>query len=84
MCSSDLGLAPGATPLAVELKLLKRVPEPFRLHAHHWLILHGRYICLARKPRCPDCGVADLCRFSDKTKPPGEPPKAKLKTSRAR
>ncbi len=64
------GLAPGKTPLAVELKLLKAVPKKYMLHAHHWLILHGRYICLARKPRCPDCLIADLCAFKEKTSPP--------------
>jgi len=61
------GLAPGKTPLAVERKLDKAVPEPFRLHAHHWLILHGRYICKARKPDCPICPVRDLCRYKAKT-----------------
>ena len=61
------GLAPGKTPLAVELKLEKAVPERFRLHAHHWLILHGRYICKARKPDCPACPVNDLCHFKAKT-----------------
>jgi endonuclease-3 len=61
------GLAPGKTPLEVELKLLKRVPEEFRLHAHHWLILHGRYTCKARKPECPRCVVNDVCRFKGKT-----------------
>lgn len=61
------GIAPGKTPLAVERELLRQVPEHFRLHAHHWLILHGRYVCLARKPRCPDCRIADLCDFTDKT-----------------
>ncbi len=64
------GLAPGKTPLAVELKLEKRVPEPYRRHAHHWLILHGRYTCLARRPRCWVCPVRDLCRFKDKTPAP--------------
>jgi len=63
------GLAPGKTPLAVEFKLLKAVPKAYLLHAHHWLILHGRYICLARKPRCQDCLIADLCAFKDKTPP---------------
>ena len=62
------GLAPGKTPHAVELKLLKRVPDRYKLHAHHWLILHGRYVCKARKPDCPHCVVADLCRFKGKTK----------------
>ena len=61
------GLAPGKTVLEVEKKLDKRVPDPYRLHAHHWLILHGRYICVARKPKCYDCVVADLCSFRAKT-----------------
>jgi len=61
------GLAPGKNPLQVELKLLKRVPEEYRLHAHHWLILHGRYTCKARKPECPRCVVNDLCTFKAKT-----------------
>jgi endonuclease-3 len=63
------GLAPGKDPLEVEAMLEKRVPQPYRLHAHHWLILHGRYTCLARKPRCPDCLVRDVCQFKPKTKP---------------
>jgi endonuclease-3 len=61
------GLAPGKNPLEVELKLLKRVPEEYRLHAHHWLILHGRYTCKARTPECPNCVVNDLCLFKAKT-----------------
>jgi endonuclease III len=61
------GLAPGATPLEVEMKLLKAVPEAFRLHAHHWLILHGRYICKARKPECWHCLISDICLFRPKT-----------------
>jgi endonuclease III len=61
------GLAPGKNPLEVELKLLKRVPEEYRLHAHHWLILHGRYTCKARKPECPRCVVNGLCLFKGKT-----------------
>ena len=61
------GLAAGKTPLAVELALERRVPEHWKLHAHHWLILHGRYVCKARKPDCPACRIADLCRFTDKT-----------------
>ena len=61
------GLAPGKDPLAVEQKLLKVTPEEFRLHAHHWLILHGRYVCLARKPRCGECLIRDLCEFRGKT-----------------
>jgi len=64
------GLAPGKTPLAVELKLEKRVPGPFRRDAHHWLILHGRYVCKARRPECWRCIVADLCRYKPKTPPP--------------
>ena len=61
------GLAPGKNPLQVELKLLKRVPEEYKLHAHHWLILHGRYTCKARTPLCPGCMVNDLCTFKGKT-----------------
>ena len=61
------GLANGKTPLAVELALERRIPEHWKLHAHHWLILHGRYVCKARKPDCPDCAISDLCRFKDKT-----------------
>ncbi len=61
------GLAPGKTPLAVERALLKRVPEDYRRDAHHWLILHGRYVCKARKPDCPGCPVRDLCRYRGKT-----------------
>ncbi len=66
------GLAPGKTPLEVEQKLEKCVPAKFKLHAHHWLILHGRYTCVARKPHCPTCVVRDLCRYPDKTMEPGE------------
>jgi endonuclease-3 len=61
------GLAPGKTPREVEDKLLKIVPQKYMLHAHHWLILHGRYTCIARKPLCPDCVVRDLCRYKAKT-----------------
>ncbi|MFO1190029.1 MAG: endonuclease III [Alphaproteobacteria bacterium] len=61
------GLAPGKTPRAVEERLLAIVPDEFRRHAHHWLILHGRYVCKARKPACPTCPVADLCRYKAKT-----------------
>ncbi|UHD14835.1 endonuclease III [Thiocapsa bogorovii] len=63
------GLAPGKTPLAVEQGLLRHVPKVFLKDAHHWLILHGRYVCLARKPRCPECPIADLCDYRDKTPP---------------
>ncbi|MBY0267322.1 MAG: endonuclease III [Burkholderiales bacterium] len=66
--SNRTGIAPGKDPLAVEQKLLKFVPQEFRLHAHHWLILHGRYVCLARKPRCPECLISELCEFRGKTK----------------
>jgi endonuclease-3 len=65
--SNRTGLAPGKTPLQVELKLLKAVPKPYLQHAHHWLILHGRYTCKARKPNCPECIVRDLCAFKSKT-----------------
>lgn len=65
--SNRTGLAPAKDVLAVELKLEKVVPPAYRLHAHHWLILHGRYICKARKPDCPACPVADLCQFKAKT-----------------
>ena len=68
------GLAKGKTPEAVEAKLEKRVPGPFRLHAHHWLILHGRYVCKARTPECWRCDVVDLCSFRKKVL---EPPKGR-------
>jgi endonuclease-3 len=64
------GLAPGKNPLEVELKLAKVTPEPFITHAHHWLILHGRYICKARLPECWRCPVADLCAYKPKTNAP--------------
>ena len=66
--SNRTGLAPGKTVLAVEKALLKFVPEPYRQHAHHWLILHGRYVCVARKPKCEVCSIADLCDYKHKTK----------------
>ncbi len=62
------GLAPGKDPLEVEQKLLKHTPPEFLSHAHHWLILHGRYVCLARKPKCPDCLIRELCEFKGKTR----------------
>jgi endonuclease-3 len=65
--SNRTGLAPGKTPLEVEAGLEKIVPPRFKQGAHHWLILHGRYVCVARKPRCPDCVVADLCAYKEKT-----------------
>jgi len=74
--SNRTGLAPGKDVLEVELTLEKVVPEQYKLHAHHWLILHGRYTCVARKPLCPTCVVRDLCRFKEKTKElPLEKPK---------
>jgi endonuclease-3 len=62
------GLAPGRTPLAVEKKLMRAVPAAYLMNAHHWLILHGRYLCKARKPDCPACPIADLCAFKRKTR----------------
>ena len=61
------GMAAGKTPLAVELGLLKRIPKPYLRHAHHWLILHGRYVCKARKPDCAVCTVREFCNFTEKT-----------------
>ena len=69
------GLAPGKTPEEVEQRLLKFVPDEFRLHAHHWLILHGRYVCVARSPRCGDCVIRDLCEYRDKAA--AQPPAAR-------
>jgi len=66
--SNRTGLAKGKTPLQVELKLLKAVPKEYLHDAHHWLILHGRYTCKARKPNCPECIVRDLCGFKSKTR----------------
>jgi endonuclease-3 len=81
--SNRTGLAPGKDVVAVEMALEKIVPDAYRLHAHHWLILHGRYTCVARKPLCPTCVERDLCRFKDKTKElTAEKPR--LKVSRAR
>jgi endonuclease-3 len=68
-------IAPGKTPLAVELKLMKAVPEEFRLAAHHWLILHGRYVCKARKPECWRCEIADLCDYPEKSELYGDSPR---------
>jgi endonuclease-3 len=66
--SNRTGIAPGKDPLAVEEKLLKFTPPEYLKNAHHWLILHGRYVCLARKPGCPQCLIRDLCEFRPKTK----------------
>src|ERR1700744_2465755 len=75
--SNRTGLAPGKNPLEVELALEKITPEKYLQHAHHWLILHGRYTCVARKPLCPTCVVRDLCHFPDKTKEqPSEKPRS--------
>ena len=65
------GLAPGKTPYEVEIKLLKRIPPAYLINAHHWLVLNGRYVCLARKPLCWQCGVSQFCDFKTKTPPPG-------------
>ena len=64
------GLAPGKTPLTVEMKLMKRIPAEYLVDAHHWLILHGRYVCQARKPLCWQCGVSEFCNFKPKTTKP--------------
>ena len=74
------GLAPGKTPLDVELKLDRITPQPFRRDAHHWLILHGRYTCKARLPMCWKCPVIDLCRYKPKTPPPKGSAPATLET----
>lgn len=66
--SNRTGIAPGKTPLEVEKRLLRLTPEEFKLDAHHWLILHGRYVCKARTPDCPACGIRDLCEYRRKTK----------------
>jgi endonuclease-3 len=71
------GLAPGKTPEQVEDALMKAVPPEFRQNAHHWLILHGRYTCLARSPKCPECAIRDVCAYRDKTPRPGAKPKSK-------
>ncbi|MCE1249410.1 MAG: endonuclease III [Comamonadaceae bacterium] len=68
--SNRTGLAPGKTPLAVEQKLLQRIPAEYLLHAHHWLILLGRYVCQARKPRCWECSVVTYCKYKPKTPAP--------------
>ena len=71
--ANRIGLSDGKTPLDVERDLERRVPKDFVLHAHHWLILHGRYICKARKPECPRCPIADICRYEPKTQPEDMP-----------
>jgi endonuclease-3 len=67
--SNRIGLANSDNPLEVERQLLRVIPPQYRVHAHHWLILHGRYVCLARKPKCPECLIRDLCTYPDKTPP---------------
>jgi endonuclease III len=69
--SNRTGLAPGRNPLEVELALVKRVPKEYMVDAHHWLILHGRYVCVARTPRCWECAVIRYCDYQPKTPPPG-------------
>ncbi|MEZ0307055.1 MAG: endonuclease III [Ramlibacter sp.] len=69
--SNRTGLAPGKDPLQVELALMKRVPKEYMADAHHWLILHGRYVCVARTPRCWECAVIQYCDYKPKTPPPG-------------
>ena len=68
--SNRTGLAPGKTPLAVEMQLLKRIPAEYAVYSHHWLILLGRYVCQARKPRCWECAVSKYCDFKPKTPTP--------------
>lgn len=68
--SNRTGLAPGKNPLEVELNLLRATAPEHALHAHHWLILHGRYTCVARSPKCGNCAIIDLCKYKDKTPPP--------------
>ncbi|RDI42835.1 endonuclease III [Aquicella lusitana] len=65
--ANRIGLAKGKTPLEVEKQLMKNIPDEFKHDAHHWLILHGRYVCVARKPHCPACLINDLCEYPDKT-----------------
>jgi len=82
--SNRTGVAPGKNPLQVELGLERIVPERFKQGAHHWLILHGRYTCVAQKPRCYACVIAELCPFEPKTPPPGDakPAKAAAKSGK--
>ncbi|MBM3538791.1 MAG: endonuclease III [Alphaproteobacteria bacterium] len=75
--SNRTGLAPGKTPDKVEEKLMKVTPAKYRRHAHHWLILHGRYTCKAGKPNCPECKVLELCAYKKKTRPDAPPPARK-------
>jgi len=68
--SNRTGMAPGKDVYQVELNLLRVTPDEFALHAHHWLILHGRYVCIARKPKCYNCAIRDMCKFTQKTQNP--------------
>jgi len=77
--SNRTRIAPGKDVLEVERKLLKFVPQDYLLDAHHWLILHGRYVCVARKPKCPECNISDLCEFKPKTSATSTKPAAKSK-----
>lgn len=77
------GMAPGKTPLDVEKGLMKATPEDYLQHAHHWLILHGRYVCKARTPECWRCVIADICQFKDKTTEPKSKPQAKKRAAQA-
>jgi endonuclease-3 len=65
--ANRIGLAKATTPLQVEKQLLSNIPDQFKQNAHHWLILHGRYVCVARKPKCPECIIRDLCEYPNKT-----------------
>lgn len=65
--ANRIGLAEGTTPIAVEKQLMQNIPNEFKQNAHHWLILHGRYVCVARKPHCPECIIRDLCEYPHKT-----------------
>ena len=80
--SNRTGLAPGKNPLEVELGLEKIIPDDFMLHAHHWLILHGRYVCKARKPECWRCAIVDLCGFKEKVLSEEKPKPVKSKNSK--
>jgi len=82
--SNRTGLAPGKDPAAVEQQLEKRTPEKYRRNAHHWLILHGRYVCKARKPECPRCVVSEICAYPAKTVVGGVPAKKKKSEVRSR
>jgi len=82
--ANRMGLAPGKDPLEVEENLLRVVPPEYGVHAHHWLILHGRYVCKARSPNCPSCLVRHLCRFKDKTPDPAQSTTRKTSSAKPR